>query len=140
MSRSCPVYRAEWAAEEACPVLKTPVTDPQGFANWISRAQVFRDVRRQIGGYPDGDVSVAYGDVSMGCLGVAYADLQHIDLRPGHLPTVLTMLHELAHLCLPEGESHTPRFAAVVLSLVGLVLGEQTRLVLTRCYRSEGVL
>lgn len=141
-SHLCPVYRAEIAARAACPVLAAVVPDPQAFVAWVTRVgSTFVKLRKRWRWDRDLDdepVGLVVGD-GRTTRALAWPGHQCIEIPAGPVDQT-TLLHELAHLCLPDDEGHSARFAAVHLRLTREWLGQWAGAVLARAYKAEGVL
>ncbi len=139
MSADCPVYRAERAAWAACPVL-TATVDPHAFVAWVATKDPFLSLRRRH--RPEchlhEPVGVVVGDRRT-TRALAWPGHQCIELPEGPV-TQSVLLHELAHMCLPDNEGHSRQFAAVHLELTQCWLGEWASTILARAYREHGVL
>ena len=129
----CPCYKAEHKAYARCPVLGQLVEDPQAFVDFVTMHELFQQLRAAAN-QPEEPVTV-----TLGCRGRGYAVTkhQHIELTPGQV-TQGVLLHELAHLCSPEGSYHDHRFCANYIKLVRHWLGALAAEELLRALREEG--
>lgn len=131
----CNVYRAEWTLRSA--VWHAPIADAQAWVTHVTEHGLFKSLRRDAG-LPNEPVVVvpAAPQRTRAC---AHPKMQVIEIPTGFAPEQRTLLHEVAHLCTPDGAFHDARFAASHVRLARYWLGEMAASELLLALRAQEV-